>query len=188
MLVRRYRAEVSTGGFIEIEVDGGKDNYNVRVFDKTGVRTYNVKVINIDDIAKHAVIEINGRRIRVTGLQGGIVINGIPSIVKRVLELIPIAYGDKTTVKKTVQQQREKGVIVSPIDGKILEVKVKPGDKVDPDSVIALLSSMKMITEIKAGLTGIVTEVYVKPGMALKKGERIVKIKPIVEERGKEKR
>ncbi|WFO74533.1 acetyl-CoA carboxylase biotin carboxyl carrier protein subunit [Desulfurococcaceae archaeon MEX13E-LK6-19] len=183
-MARRYRAEISSGGFIEIEIDGKDREYNVKIFDESGVRIYNVKIINIDDDAKQAVIEINGRRVKIAGLSGGIVINGVPSIVKRVFELIPISYGEKTGVKRVVQ--REKGLIVSPIDGKITDVKVKPGDKVNPDSVIALMSSMKMITEIKAGIAGVVTEVYVKPGVAIKKGEKIVKIKPIVEEEGKE--
>lgn len=185
-MARRYRAETASGNFIEIEIDGRERDYNVRVYDESGVRNYNVKVIAIDDEAKQAVLEINGKKIKVSGLTGGIVINGVPSIVKKVFELIPVVSSDKIGTKKF--SRKEKGLILSPIDGKIIDVKVKPGDKVNPDSVIALMSSMKMITEIKAGIAGVVTEVYVKPNTPVKKGEKIAKIKPIVEDSSEKKR
>lgn len=185
-MARRYRAETASGNFIEIEIDGRERDYNVRVYDESGVKNYNVKVIAIDDEAKQAVLEINGRRVKVSGLTGGIVINGVPSIVKKVFELIPIVSSNKTSLKKF--SRKEKGLILSPIDGKIIDVKVKPGDKVNPDSVIALMSSMKMITEVKAGITGVVTEVYVKPNTPVKKGGKIAKIKPFVEDTSEKKR
>ena len=47
---------------------------------------------------------------------------------------------------------------------------------------------MKMITEIKAGLKGVVEEVYVSKNKPVKKGEKLVKVKPIEEEKKKRKK
>jgi len=187
-MVRRFRIETSTGGYIEVEINGKGDELNVTVYDDEGVkRTYNVRILELDDNAKHAVIEVNGRRVRVTGLSGGIIVNGIPSVVKRIFEMIPTGLSEEVSVKKQVQV-REKGLITAPIAGKIIDVKVKPGDKVEPDSVIALLASMKMITEIKAGVSGVVETVYVKPNDAVQKGDKLVKIKVFEEVQEKKKK
>ena len=187
-MVRRFRIETSTGGYIEVEINGKGDELNVTVYDDEGVkRTYNVRILELDDNAKHAVIEVNGRRVRVTGLSGGIIVNGIPSVVKRIFEMIPTGLSGEVSVKKQVQV-REKGLITAPIAGKIIDVKVKPGDKVEPDSVIALLASMKMITEIKAGVSGVVETVYVKPNDAVQKGDKLVKIKVFEEVQEKKKK
>ena len=187
-MVRRFRIETSTGGYIEVEINGKGDELNVTVYDDEGVkRTYNVRILELDDNAKHAVIEVNGRRVRVTGLSGGIIVNGIPSVVKRIFEMIPTGLSGEVSVKKQVQV-REKGLITAPIAGKIIDVKVKPGDKVEPDSVIALLASMKMITEIKAGVSGVVETVYVKPSDAVQKGDKLVKIKVFEEVQEKKKK
>ncbi len=101
--------------------------------------------------------------------------------------MIPTGLSGEVSVKKQVQV-REKGLITAPIAGKIIDVKVKPGDKVEPDSVIALLASMKMITEIKAGVSGVVETVYVKPNDAVQKGDKLVKIKVFEEVQEKKKK
>lgn len=173
---RRFRVETTSSNYIEVEVDGKGDELRVMVHGEGGSREYRVKIIDFDDEGKHAVIDVNGRRIRVVGLPGGIIIDGIASIVRRITELIPTGISGEVSVSKTARV-REKGLITAPISGKIIGVKVKAGDIVEPDTIIALLESMKMITEIKAGVHGVVEEVYVKPGVAVNKGDRIARIR-----------
>jgi biotin carboxyl carrier protein len=78
---------------------------------------------------------------------------------------------------KMAQKAVFENVVQAPISGKILELKVKVNDQVGEGTVVALMESMKMIVEVKANIKGIVEEVYVAPGQAVKKGDPIIRLK-----------
>ncbi len=63
-----------------------------------------------------------------------------------------------------------------PITGKIIEVNVKPGDKVHESDVICTLESMKMENPILSPVDGTVVEIHVKPDQVVKPGEIIAVI------------
>ena len=69
-----------------------------------------------------------------------------------------------------------KETIEVPITGKIIEVNVKPGDKVKEGDVLCTLESMKMENPILSPVDGTVTEVSVKPDQVIKPGEKIAVI------------
>ncbi len=184
--MRRFRVESATGKYIDIEiVDEYRDILKARVVGED--REYTIRILRFDEELKQAIIEINGNIIKVTGVSRGIMIDGIPSIVKRVIEYIPVGISREDFSKRKTPLPIEKGIITAPISGKIIDVKVKPGDHVTSDSIVALMESMKMVTEIKAGVEGVVEEVYVEKGKAVNKGEKLVKIK-LAEELKKTKR
>ncbi|MEO8898911.1 MAG: pyruvate carboxylase subunit B [Candidatus Dormibacter sp.] len=56
------------------------------------------------------------------------------------------------------------GTIVAPMQGLILKVSVKVGDKVGLGDVVAVLEAMKMQNDVTATRAGTVTEVHVKEG------------------------
>ena len=62
----------------------------------------------------------------------------------------------------------------APISGKVLKVLVKPGDVVEPKTVVVTLESMKMELEVYAGRSGRVKEVLVKPGDSVQTGQTII--------------
>jgi len=66
--------------------------------------------------------------------------------------------------------------ITAPAPGKILEVKVRPGDRITENTVIAVMESMKMTMEIYAGMSGIVKDVRVSPGDFVELGQIIAVI------------
>ncbi len=173
--LRRFRVESSTGEYLDIEIREEEGVLKARFLDDD--REYVIRIISFDEELRQAVLEVNGRRIKISGLQSGIVVNGIPSIVKRIIELIPTSISsEKTTRQKKPIKSTEPGVVVTPIAGKIIDVKVKTGERVSEDTVVALLESMKMVTEIKAGVRGVVEKVYVEKGKTVNRGEKIVKI------------
>ena len=51
---------------------------------------------------------------------------------------------------------------------------VKPGDSVEPATVVLTLESMKMELEVRAGRRGRVKEVLVKPGDSVRTGQPII--------------
>jgi biotin carboxyl carrier protein len=69
-----------------------------------------------------------------------------------------------------------KGGITAQMTGRVISVKVKPGDKVRAGDVLLLLEAMKMENEIKAPADGVVKEVLVADGARVSEGETLVVI------------
>ena len=69
--------------------------------------------------------------------------------------------------------------IGSPMPGKILELKVKTGDKVEKGQVVAISEAMKMQYEIKAKASGTVVDVTAGEGEQVEGGDLIVKLAEI---------
>jgi len=66
------------------------------------------------------------------------------------------------------------GAVSAPISGRVLKVLVKPGDVVEPSTVVITLESMKMELEVRAGRKGRVKEILVKPGDSVRTGQPII--------------
>ena len=67
-------------------------------------------------------------------------------------------------------------IIEVPITGKMVEVKVSVGSKVEEGDIVCILESMKMENPILSPVSGIVTEVKVAAAQVVKSGEVIAKI------------
>jgi pyruvate carboxylase subunit B len=79
----------------------------------------------------------------------------------------------------TIQQEKPKdieGGIKSAMQGTILKIKVKKGDKVTKGDVIATIEAMKMEQEIKSETEGEVKEIYVKEGAPVACGDLLMQI------------
>ncbi|MGH7855954.1 MAG: biotin/lipoyl-containing protein, partial [Candidatus Binatia bacterium] len=61
--------------------------------------------------------------------------------------------------------------IKASMPGKVVDVLVKPGDKVEAQQGLLIVEAMKMENEIKAAGPGEVKEIRVKPGKAVEAGE-----------------
>lgn len=57
--------------------------------------------------------------------------------------------------------------ITSPMPGDILEVRVKPGDRVNPGDVVCVLEAMKMKNMIRTAHSGVIASVEVVAGQAV---------------------
>jgi pyruvate carboxylase subunit B len=68
------------------------------------------------------------------------------------------------------------GTVVAPMQGLILKVAVKVGDKVDLGGVVAVLEAMKMQNDVVAGRAGTVSAVHVKEGDVVGPRDPIVQI------------
>lgn len=69
-----------------------------------------------------------------------------------------------------------KGGVRAQIAGRIISVKVKPGDQVAKGDVLLLLEAMKMENEVKAPAAGAVKEVLVAEGARVTEGQALVVI------------
>ena len=67
-------------------------------------------------------------------------------------------------------------VIAAPLGGNIFRVIISEGESVDADSTILILEAMKMETEIKAPSSGVIGNIFVKPGDSVKPGTPLFEI------------
>jgi pyruvate carboxylase subunit B len=68
------------------------------------------------------------------------------------------------------------GGVKSNMQGTILKLKVKKGDKVKEGDVIATIEAMKMEQEIKSEITGEVKELFVKEGDSVNSGDLLLQV------------
>ena len=69
-----------------------------------------------------------------------------------------------------------KGSIMAPMPGKIISVKVKAGDAVAQNQIVAVLEAMKMENEIQSEVAGTVQSVSVKAGETVEGGQVLLVI------------
>ncbi|WP_456466076.1 sodium-extruding oxaloacetate decarboxylase subunit alpha [Persephonella sp.] len=70
------------------------------------------------------------------------------------------------------------GDISSPMPGKVVSVKVSPGDKVKKGDVLLIVEAMKMENEIHSPISGVVEEVYVREGDQVNPDECLMRVIP----------
>jgi acetyl/propionyl-CoA carboxylase alpha subunit len=64
--------------------------------------------------------------------------------------------------------------IKAPMTGSIVDVRVKPGDIVEPGDVVLVIESMKMNNELRSPAAGVVHLVQVIPGQKVQQGALLV--------------
>jgi pyruvate carboxylase subunit B len=105
-------------------------------------------------------------------------------LLKPVRELSPteVVSGDLSTLGMEVKPKRSKpvalGDVASPISGKIVNIKVKPGDEVKEGDVLFVVEAMKMENEVHSPISGVVEEVLAQVGETVNPDEVVVRIKP----------
>jgi biotin carboxyl carrier protein len=82
-------------------------------------------------------------------------------------------------IKLSSNQELQSGRIETPMPGKILELKVKQGDKVDKNQTLLLMESMKLQVEIKAPFNGIVKSLNCEANQMVNGGELLAEVEEI---------
>lgn len=76
----------------------------------------------------------------------------------------------------TAQGEKDNVDILSPLPGKVLEVKVLVGQKVLEGDVLLILESMKMEHIVKASSPSIVTGIFTSPGATVMAEEKLIEV------------
>lgn len=71
-------------------------------------------------------------------------------------------------------------IIRSPMPGRVVNIPVETGDKVESGQTVIVLSAMKMESEYKAGKAGIVTEVAVNAGDTVENNQLLIVIEELL--------
>ena len=87
----------------------------------------------------------------------------------------PLEEKRRQETKKIVDNSGAKEV-VSPIQGQVTNIKVKPGDKVQKGDVLLIVEAMKLENEVVSPFEGQIVEVLVTKGQNVKAKDVIVTI------------
>lgn len=66
--------------------------------------------------------------------------------------------------------------VMAPIPGKVVAVKIEPGDEVEPGQALIVLEAMKMENELAADQAGKVAAIHVAAGDTVEGGELLVEL------------
>ena len=98
-----------------------------------------------------------------------------PDITSKVIE---------EETKEPLETEAEGKIVPSPMVGSFYAAPgpdqpafVKVGDKVSAETVLCIIEAMKVMNEVKAGIDGVVDEIYVKNGQTIEYGTKLFRIK-----------
>lgn len=128
----------------------GNGHYHILYHDKG----YRAEVVKIDRETKTVDLKINGRKHSIQ--------------LRDKFDLLLEKMGMNNTASSKVN------MIKAPMPGLIIELRVKPGDKVKTGDPLLVLEAMKMENIIKAPGEGLVKEVKVKKGDIVEKGQLLI--------------
>lgn len=74
----------------------------------------------------------------------------------------------------SASRSSEKGAVVAPMPGKVVEIRVSEGQKIEKSDVLLVLEAMKMQNEITAPQSGVVREIRVEKGANVNGGAVLV--------------
>jgi len=80
----------------------------------------------------------------------------------------------KRVTAETAAVSAVPGAVPAPMTGRVVEVKVKSGDRVERGTTLVILEAMKARVEVKANRSGVVREVLAKEGEVVKQGQPLV--------------
>jgi len=69
--------------------------------------------------------------------------------------------------------------IISPIPGRVVDVKIQPGDQVKKGDILLIVEAMKMQNQILSPYNGVVKDIMVTPGQSVNSNETLVCINEI---------
>jgi len=150
---KAYEVDVSSeliqGAIVPIKVDGKSYKVEINKFNQ--------------DTPSH--IKVNGRLFRVQYEK----MEKISSQTAETVLQAPI----RDPMKRLVT---DKNMVTAFMPGRVVLLKVKPGDSVKMGDTLCVLESMKMENEITAPKAGVVQEIRVSEGVMVNKGETLMAI------------
>uniref|UniRef100_A0A8K9XDN3 pyruvate carboxylase n=1 Tax=Oncorhynchus mykiss TaxID=8022 RepID=A0A8K9XDN3_ONCMY len=145
-------------GHIGIPHGGFPEPFRTRVEIERG-KTLHIKALAVGDLNK-------------TGQRG--VFFELNGQLRSVLVKDNVAMKEMKFHPKALKSVR--GQVGAPMPGKVIEVKVEPGQKVEKGQPLCVLSAMKMETVVNSPLTGVVTVIHVNTDTSLEGDDLILEI------------
>ena len=154
----------------EVDVERNGDHFEVEI----DGRRRQVELERLDGAVASLRFPEDGRSFQITYQHGR---NGSwrVAVGQREFDLAVLTPAEAT---EAVSGARESGPsrLTAPIPGKVVAVKVAPGDEVSPGQSLIVLEAMKMENELSAEQAGRVAAVHVRAGATVESGELLVEL------------
>jgi biotin carboxyl carrier protein len=153
-----------------VEVERQGNEYTVEM---DGHRL-DLELVGLDGAVASLRFPASGRSLQITYHQG---LNGSwrVTVGQREFDLEVLTPAEAV---EAVSAARNSGPsrLTAPIPGKVVAVKVEPGDEVVPGQALVVLEAMKMENELAADQTGKVAAIHVAAGDTVEGGELLVEL------------
>ncbi|MCI4462135.1 MAG: acetyl-CoA carboxylase biotin carboxyl carrier protein subunit [Thermogladius sp.] len=168
---RKIRVKTVYGQTYELVIDKlDKDKFKLKLPDG---REVEMRIIKLG--SDRVLIDYDGVSYSIFFSGDQAFINTQPLLVSNIAEIYETRIERREEEKKTEVAGGK--VVKAPIAGRVVDVKVKPGDRVKQGDVVVVMESMKMIIEVKSHLEGEVAEVHVKKGQSVGKDSPLISLK-----------
>lgn len=141
-------------------------NFKFRIDDKP----YAVDIINMSD--KVAVVNVNGVQYEVE-VEQELKTTKTPTLVRQ--DAVP-STDTPPSPARVPKPKNGNAELRSPLPGKIIDIMVKPGDRVSIGQTVLCIEAMKMENNIKTDHEGLVTCVHVQKNDVVVEGDVLVVI------------
>lgn len=172
MEMKLYRVYSELGDTYVMAVES-KDNKDVI---KSEINEFQIEYIGKGTRENEYIFKVNGETYKVF-VDGGFIIidNGKDSSIFRAERFAELPTQEGQTLEEMIKGKE--GEVLSPLQGRIVTIRVKEGDAVNKGQPLLSIEAMKSETVISAPVAGIVQKIMVKPGQGVKKGDLLLIIK-----------
>jgi biotin carboxyl carrier protein len=153
-----------------VEVERRGNEFTVEI---DGQR-HGLELVNLDGAVASLRFPATGRSLQITSHHGP---NGSwrVTVGQREFNLEVLTPAEAV---EAVSAARDSGPsrVMAPIPGKVVAVKVEPGDEVEPGQALVVLEAMKMENELAADQAGKVAAIHIAAGDTVEGGELLVEL------------
>ena len=134
-------------------------------------QTYEVEIEDIN--ARPVIVHVDGQRFEVTSEEQE------PASPKKEAEAKPVSEPYKPNPVPAPAPSPHPAIsgntISSPLPGTVVNIFVKPGDKVEAGQVVLVIEAMKMKNSIRSTYSGVIGEVLVSEGQSVAHKQALLK-------------
>ncbi|MGC9105555.1 MAG: biotin/lipoyl-containing protein [Thermoprotei archaeon] len=162
-MAKIYRVYSDTGDLYTLAVETQGNKYVI----KTEQNTFEVEFRGQGTKEWESIIVVNGNPRRVEVDRGYLIIDG--SEVFRIDRISEEAPKEGATLEEMLKGKE--GEVLSPLQGRVVQIRVKEGDAVNKGQPLLSIEAMKSETVISAPKAGVVKKINVKVGQGVRKGD-----------------
>lgn len=134
---------------------------------------YNVEIVSVENTS--ARVNVNGEIYQVE-VDQPIKMTKTPTLLRPIA--VPSTDSTPSIAKTASPSSSHKiaGMITSPLPGKVLDISVKQGDKVNLGQQIVCIEAMKMENNINSDREGIVIAIHIQKGDTVLEGDALIEL------------
>jgi biotin carboxyl carrier protein len=169
---------------MHLEVKSGDRTAKIEILQQEG-SLYKVKIDNKEyelDVEKvsdgiYSVLN-NGQSLNLEMIEGESINAYKVNALSNYFEIEVIDARTRYLMSTKGEHESGDNLVMSPMPGKVVRIPVEEGQKVEKGQTVIVISAMKMESEYKAPVTGIIHHILVKEGSTINGHQPLIEITP----------